>query len=88
MINLFPAHYLRPARAAGENVDDKGGDTDDDHGDDIDDEGDDDTDDDDDDNTDDDDNGGDDANTDSPNVYIEKSCGLRKKFLREFPMTR
>ena len=78
MINLFPAHYLRPARAAGENADGKGGDTDDEDDDDTDD---DDADDSDDDNTDD---GGDDADTDAPNAYIEKSWGLRKKFLREF----
>ena len=85
MINLFPARYLRPAQIAGGKAGDEESNTnnrDDDY---ADDEDDDDTDDDgDDDDTDDDTDTDDDADTDGPNVYIEKSWGPRKKFLREF----
>ena len=87
MINLFPAHYLRPPRTAwsdeesdasddGNDADEEGegtsGDRDDDYTNDTDSTADD---------TDDDDNY---AGTEPPGAYIESSQGMRKAFLREF----
>ena len=71
MNELFPGCYLRKTRETSD-----GGDEDD-------------TDDDDDNNDNDDndnynDNDDTDGDTDAPNVYFEKSQGLRRKFFREF----
>jgi len=90
MINLFPAHYLRPSRTAGSDegsdASDEGNDADDEDDEVGDDSDDDDTDDSD--GTDDDDDTDDDSNyagTEPPGAYIEKSQDMRNAFLREFP---
>lgn len=83
MINLFPIRYLRSAAPAGENTDNEGGGTDGDDDRTTDSEDEDDSDDNGNDTVNNDNDGGD-ADTDAPNVFLEKSQGLRTEFLREF----